>query len=137
MRLKQITLLASVSLLTFFAAACAANEPVEQAAPESAEPASALVEEAAEVMDAPFEIGQEVTLEGQLGCGHCNFHTGDACSAALQVADGPVVILDVPEDHELFTDRFSGRQIEVVGTIASIDDAGAHVEVASFTDSAS
>jgi hypothetical protein len=126
--------------MVFFAAACSGHEPTEPSGPaaeEAAEPASESVDDAAEVLEAAFEIGQQVTLQGQLGCGHCNFHTGEACSAALQVADGPVVILDVSEDHELYTGRFSGRQIEVVGTIASIDDAGAHVEVDSFSDLAS
>ena len=132
MRIQRIALLFFVAALALFVSACSGSEPTAPA--EAAKAAStAPVDAAAEAMEAAYELGQEVTLKGQLGCGHCNFQTGETCSAALQVAEGPVVILDVAEDHELFTDRFSGKQIEVVGTVASVDDAGTHVEVASFT----
>lgn len=115
MRSQIVTTLALVAVLTLLAAGCTGNEP------------------ASEGSGAPFEPGQEVTLQGQLGCGHCNFHMGETCSAALQVAEGLVIILDVSEDHELYTDRFSGRRVEVVGTVAAIDELGTHVDVTSYS----
>jgi hypothetical protein len=64
-----------------------------------------------------LEEGSEVTVVGTLGCGHCTYHVGDSCSAAIQTAEGAVYILDVAEESDWFKDRYSGTQLEVTGKI--------------------
>ena len=63
--------------------------------------------------------GDMVTLVGTSGCGHCNFHKGESCSAAMKTADGNIYILDgVDHDSEMFQKRMDGIQVKVTGVVA-------------------
>ncbi len=79
-----------------------------------------------------FEVDQVVTITGHTGCAHCSFHVADSCAAAIQSNDGQVIVLDVPEDHELFTSRYDGKQVTIEGTVV---DAGTppHIAVTNFS----
>ena len=74
-------------------------------------------EAAAKVEQASMPEGQEVTVTGTLGCGHCNYHVGTSCSAAIQTADGVIYVLDVPQDSEWFQNRYDGGDLKVTGKI--------------------
>ncbi len=76
----------------------------------SAESAAALVPAAGEVV-----------LAGTVGCGHCTYHLGDSCAAAMR-AGGIVYFLDgIEAGHELYEDRMSEKPLTVVGTVAEKD----------------
>jgi hypothetical protein len=75
--------------------------------------------------------GETISVEGTLGCGHCNYHVGEKCSAAIQTADGAIYILDVAEDSEWFQDRFSGKKLAVEGKVHIVDDLH-HIEASSI-----
>jgi hypothetical protein len=110
----------------------AAAETTQDAANDAGSMADA--GEAAEAASADLSsVGAEVQLAGTLGCGHCSFTKGDRCSAAVQTADGDIVILDVADDHELYAERFSGRAVTVDGAVAKLaDDGTPHVEVSTY-----
>lgn len=74
-------------------------------------------EAAAKTEIASLPEGQEVTVSGTLGCGHCTYHVGTSCSAALQTADGGIYVLDVAEDSEWFQDRYDGLNLKVTGKV--------------------
>ncbi len=74
-------------------------------------------EAAAKTELASMPEGQEVTISGKLGCGHCNYHVGTSCSAAVQTADGGIYVLDVAEDSEWFQNRYDGLDLKVTGTV--------------------
>jgi hypothetical protein len=74
-------------------------------------------EAAAKTELASMPEGQEVTVTGKLGCGHCNYHVGTSCSAAVQTADGGIYVLDVAEDSEWFQNRYDGLDLKVTGTV--------------------
>lgn len=68
--------------------------------------------------------GTEITLNGNMGCGHCNFQIGTSCSAAMKTADGHIVIFDnVPATTEMFQKRMEGAAVTVQGVV-SYDAAG-------------
>lgn len=73
-------------------------------------------------------VGDAVKLSGTLGCGHCNFSTGDGCSAALQTTDGVVYILDVDQGHEAFQNRMDGGSAQVAGAVKSTEPLMVTVE---------
>lgn len=59
-----------------------------------------------------------MTVEGQLGCGHCSHQIGTSCSAAVQTAEGKVYILeDMAAGSEPFDQRFGQKKIRVTGTV--------------------
>jgi len=73
-----------------------------------------------------------VSLAGTTGCGHCDFHIGDSCSAAMKTADGTIYILDgVDPESKLFTDRQNAMNVKVVGVVKDGADGAKHVAVAS------
>jgi glucose/arabinose dehydrogenase len=74
-------------------------------------------EAAAKTEMASLPEGQEVTVSGTLGCGHCTYHLTDSCSAALQTADGGTYILDVGEDSPWFDKRYDSLNLKVTGTV--------------------
>jgi hypothetical protein len=76
--------------------------------------------------------GGEMTLSGELGCGHCTYQVGTSCSAAVKTADGTVYILEVSDSSELFTERLSGKQVTVVGSMHAHGGEENHVTVASY-----
>jgi hypothetical protein len=98
----------------------------ESTPPPAATPSPETVAEAA---SAPAE--GEITLVGNLGCGHCNYEKGTACAAAIQTEDGTVYLLDVDSSSELFTKRFGGAEVKVVGVVSE-KDGERHVAVTSF-----
>lgn len=73
---------------------------------------------------AMLPTGSEVTLNGNMGCGHCNFQIGTTCSAAMKTADGHIVIFDnVPATTEMFQKRMEGAAVTVQGVV-NYDPAG-------------
>ncbi len=64
-----------------------------------------------------LEEGAEITVAGTLGCGHCTYHVGESCSAAIQTTDGAVFILDIAEESEWFQNRYDGTTLEVTGKV--------------------
>lgn len=71
----------------------------------------------AETEGRQLEEGSEITVVGTLGCGHCTYHVGENCSAAIQTMAGMVFILDVAEESEWFQNRFDGAELEVTGKV--------------------
>jgi hypothetical protein len=112
----------------------------KQASDEAAPPAETSAKvpvpsgsaEPAPAAEAAATEGVEVTLAGTLGCGHCNYHVGSSCSAAVKTADGKIYILDVDEDSELFTQRQSGKAVTVVGMSRAGSEGVNHLDVASY-----
>jgi hypothetical protein len=91
----------------------------QQATAENAAPAKT---EAAVAMT--VNVGDELTLTGTAGCGHCNFHIAESCAMAMQVADGTVFLLDgIDEDTEAFNQRTKGMEITVIGKVTEAGDA--------------
>ena len=124
--------LATLSILgLLFLVACSGGEESssQQAAESQTESAShdEVAVDAAETAGVDQD-GSEVTLAGKLGCGHCTYHVGTSCSAAIQTAEGTVYILDVDEESETFQDRYSGRDLEVTGILSNKGDTH-HVKV--------
>jgi hypothetical protein len=108
-----------------------ANETTgDQAAAVQTE-AGKMVEQAQEATDAlsgrmkEAESAVEMaTYTGTIGCGHCTYHVTDECSPCLQTADGTVYVIESEQDHDaLMGDRFSGKEITVVGTVEPSDGA--------------
>jgi len=130
--MKVYLSLAAIALLVLVGCGSGTTEKVAEQAAAHAEQAQAAVEEAAaEVQQAVYEAGQEVTLTGSLGCGHCSFQKTDDCAAAMQTEDGLVVILDVDQENELFTKRTDGGTVTVEGKIVDAGDPP-HVEVSTY-----
>jgi hypothetical protein len=76
--------------------------------------------------------GTVVQVTGKMGCGHCNFHIGETCSAAMQTADGKIYVIDgVAEDSEVFKNRMSGKEITVAGVVKEVDGIS-HIEAKSI-----
>lgn len=76
--------------------------------------------------------GTEVQLTGKMGCGHCNFHIGETCSAAMQTADGKIYVIDgVSEESEVFKNRMSGKEITVAGVVKDVNGI-AHIDAKSI-----
>jgi hypothetical protein len=87
---------------------------------------------ATDMADAPAP-GTEVVLTGNLGCGHCTFHIGTSCAAAVQTADGGIYILrGVEQDSELFQQRKSGKEVRVVGTVSEGEDGTRFLDLESY-----
>ena len=102
------------------------SSATESGPPPAATPSPEPVIEAA---SAPTE--GEITLVGNLGCGHCTYHQGTSCAAAIQTDDGTVYLLDVDSDSDLFTKRFDGGEVKIVGVVSE-RDGERHVAVASY-----
>ncbi len=95
-----------------------AKEMVDQAQ----EAADAIGDRMAEAED----VAEAATFTGTIGCGHCTYHVTDECAPCMKTADGTVYVIDSPEQHDkLMGDRFSGKEITVVGTPE--DDEGTMV----------
>ncbi len=63
-----------------------------------------------------------MTLEGKVGCGHCTYHTTNACALAMQTEDGKVYVIEsAPDYDQYFGDRFSGKGISVTGKVGEKD----------------
>ncbi|RMG43934.1 MAG: hypothetical protein D6718_10910 [Acidobacteria bacterium] len=121
------------ALLVVAAAACSGqkSEPEAQAPAAMEQPAESAAPAAA--TEAPaLEVGQALSIEGTMGCGHCTFHKTDDCAAAVQTADGRVFILDVGEDHELFTSRTDGKAVRIEGTVVDAGDPP-HLTVTNYS----
>jgi len=99
-----------------------AAEHVEDAAPADTEAAVA----------STVSVGDELTLAGTAGCGHCNFQYGEGCAMAMKDANGIVYILDgIDEDTEAFNQRMSGKEITVVGKVTETGEPH-HLAVESY-----
>lgn len=72
--------------------------------------------------------GSEITLTGNMGCGHCNFQIGNSCAAAMKTADGNIVIFDgVSHESEMFQNRMDGAEVTVAGVVSYDETGVAHM----------
>ena len=125
-------------LVLFLAFGCA-EQSGDQAAETTQETTAEPKEEAAghdagteAVAASAVSVGDELTLTGTAGCGHCTYAKGTSCAMAMQVADGTVYILDgIEEDTEAFNQRTDGLEISVVGKVTDTGDPH-HLAVESF-----
>ena len=87
-------------------------------------------EMAAEEPTEMLATGSEITLTGNMGCGHCNFHIGTHCAAAMKTADGHIVIFDdVPQESEMFQNRMQGAEVTVAGVVSYDESGVAHMKL--------
>lgn len=63
---------------------------------------------------------EETTVEGKLGCGHCNYEVGKGCSAAIKSADGKVYLIDKPS-KEMMKARMKTPEAKVTGKVENKD----------------
>jgi hypothetical protein len=109
-----------------------AAEKVAHEAEQAVDTAKSAVDDAVHHGPEGVAEGELVTLTGTLGCGHCTYHVGNSCAAAVKTSEGVVYILDkVGEDSELFQKRYDGTEITVVG-VPSEQGGANHVAVASW-----
>jgi hypothetical protein len=64
---------------------------------------------------------KEVTISGELVCGHCTLHAVDACAGAVKTADGDYLFVKNPESDKVFDQRLKGLKVEVTGTVEEKD----------------
>jgi hypothetical protein len=63
-----------------------------------------------------------VTLEGNIGCGHCNFHVKEECSLAFKDTDGEIYIIDAgDQQEELMDKRMSEPSALIAGRVGEVD----------------
>ncbi len=122
--------LLSLTLVTALVFAIGCTNGSEDTAETTAE---AVTEDVVEAVDQGSEAveAEMVTLTGKTGCGHCTFHKGESCAAALQTADGKIYLLDnIGPETDLFKKRMDGVPVTVTGTVAE-REGDFHVTVAS------
>lgn len=119
--MKYLLTLFAITLLAAAAGCSSGGDSAETASTEAGTKEHGAVEAAKEVVAQTearqLEEGAEITVAGKLGCGHCTYHVGEGCSAAIQTAEGSVFILDVAEESEWFQNRFEGASLEVTGKV--------------------
>ena len=103
----------------------------EQAADQTAAVADdhAGMDDAAEVAATPgtMEVPADaemaaITVEGNLGCGHCTFHAKETCSLAMKSTDGTVYMLETGDQQEsLMETRYDEAAVLVAGRVAEVD----------------
>ena len=64
---------------------------------------------------------KEVTISGELVCGHCNLHAVDHCAAAIRAAEGNYLLVKNPESQKIFDQRLKGVKVQVTGTVEEKD----------------
>lgn len=126
----------SLALALVFAVALAGCQGSGKQATEEAAPASQATEQAQgqpAAQTTPAAEGQ-VTLAGNVGCGHCNFGKTSECSSAIQTADGSVTVIDnVDPTHELWKLREENmKPAEVTGAVAQGPDGLQHIQMTSY-----
>ena len=64
---------------------------------------------------------KEVTVSGEVVCGHCTLHAADACCVAIKGADGNYLLVKNDESDKFFDKRDKGVKIKVTGTVEEKD----------------
>ena len=64
---------------------------------------------------------KEVTVSGEVVCGHCTLHAVDACTAAIKTADGNYLLAKNDESDKIFDKRDKGVKVKVTGTVEEKD----------------
>jgi hypothetical protein len=124
---RLLTMIAAVLLVLPLVAGCAQKKT--ETASNQAPPAEQATPVAGEAMKVagqslpPADMAlTAMTLEGKVGCGHCTYHTTDACALAMQTEDGKVYVIESAPDYDTyFGDRFSGKQMKVSGKVGEKD----------------
>ncbi len=83
--------------------------------------ARAVAADAGESVDALLPGEGEMVLAGTIGCGHCTFHKGDSCAAAMISAEVVYFLDGIEAGHELFDERMSEKPLTVVGNVFEKD----------------
>jgi len=90
-------------------------------------PATDAADAAAEVAATPGMVPADaemasISVEGNLGCGHCTFHAKDSCSLAMKATDGTVYLLETGDQQEaLMETRYDEAPVLVAGRVAEVD----------------
>ena len=98
---------------------CGTTEKAEETADHSS-PA----DKDAHAHDTPAatEMAEATTLEGKLGCGHCNYKVGNECSLAMQTASGEVFLIEATQNQEeLMAQRYDQPAVKVEGKVSEVD----------------
>lgn len=62
------------------------------------------------------------TLEGSLGCGHCNFQAKSECSLAMKTASGDIVFIEAGDRQEdLMAQRMDQPAVTIKGKVSTVD----------------
>jgi len=130
---RPIILFLGLALLSVVAGCQKASQEAKTEAP-AGQTAEHAASETAPAQTQTAAAGENVTLTGNVGCGHCNFGKTSECSSAIQTADGTVTVIDgVGTDSELWKLREENmKPAEVTGTIAQGPDGLQHMQMASF-----
>ncbi len=97
------------------------DPPLPDARAAAADAADTAAADAAESVDALIPGEGEMVLAGTIGCGHCTFHKGDSCAAAMVSAEVVYFLDGIEAGHELFDDRMSEKPLTVVGKVFEKD----------------
>ena len=63
-----------------------------------------------------------VTLEGNIGCGHCSFQVKEECTLAFKAADGEIYIVEAGDrQEELMEVRTDEPSAVIAGRIGEVD----------------
>lgn len=115
-------MVAAMLLVLPLAAGCAQKktETASNQTPPAEQPAT--METAGQSAPPADMVLTTMTLEGKVGCGHCTYHTTNACALAMQTEDGKVYVIESAPDYDQnFGDRFSGKTISVTGQVGEKD----------------
>ena len=63
-----------------------------------------------------------VTVEGNIGCGHCSFHLTDECALAFKDSDGEIYLVEAGDrQEELMEQRTDEPAARIVGRVSEVD----------------
>lgn len=130
---KLLLLMAVAAITVALTGSSCSKQPDQAATPEAEAPAVAADAHSADDghghahgtddghgHDAPVEMAS-MTVEGTLGCGHCNYQTTEGCSVALQTADGSIYLVEGGDQAALMDVRMDQPAASVSGTVTTRD----------------
>ena len=62
----------------------------------------------------------EVTLQGKIGCAHCDYEVGKSCAVSFKTANGKIYTL-TKADKDLMEARHGDATLKVTGTVSEKD----------------
>ena len=116
--------------IAVLALGCGSGEKTETAKNEPAATEEAQDQAAAEThadtggkLKAPADAEMaSVTLEGNIGCGHCNFHVKEECTLAFKDADGEIYIVEAGDQQEALMDARTDEPAALIaGRVGEVD----------------
>ena len=126
---RHLMLIPLILAVLGLAAGCGGNaedtagDQAQSAAGEAVEQAQEAADALGDRMHEAEAVAEAATYTGTIGCGHCTYHVTDECSPCMKTADGTVYVIESAADHDkLMGDRFSGKELTVVGTVEKSGD---------------